>query len=260
MRRFGIVLALLATLASTAVQPVMSQSFAPQWSGIGDNPSVGTITLLSGAPTICVYATVTSDSDGFGPQGTFYLEAAPGSRSFDYASARLTLNGCRTTSLKPGTYQASVIATDWTAWAAGVFDGATQPLAPSIPTGSLPPSPLSPVRPSTATTPVAAYSAPAAPSPAAHPAPAVVAPSLATTFTDGTYIVGSDIAPGTYGAPGGDSCSWSRLSGFGGTSDDVIDSGGGPSPRVTVAPNDAGFQAYGCGTWTKVIPIYPDGH
>ena len=39
---------------------------------------------------------------------------------------------------------------------------------------------------------------------------------------DGTWLIGKEVSPGLYSASGGAQCSWQRLSGFGGTSDDVI--------------------------------------
>ena len=41
-------------------------------------------------------------------------------------------------------------------------------------------------------------------------------------FGDGTWAVGTDLEPGTYASAGGDSCYWARLSGFGGTIDDIL--------------------------------------
>jgi len=71
-------------------------------------------------------------------------------------------------------------------------------------------------------------------------------------FSDGTYLVGTDIQPGMYAADGASSCSWIRLSGFGGTQTDSIASGGGYQPTITIAPTDTGFQSSQCGTWTLV--------
>ena len=71
-----------------------------------------------------------------------------------------------------------------------------------------------------------------------------------TEFGDGTWSVGLDILPGLYRIEGGDNCSWTRLSGFGGGISDVIaiEIPVGPSV-VAVEPTDAGFQSKGCGTW-----------
>lgn len=75
-----------------------------------------------------------------------------------------------------------------------------------------------------------------------------------TPFGDGMYFVGKgkDIEPGTYKSTGGSGCSYARLSGFGGTPDDIIISKKPDKPTtVTILPKDVGFQSQGCGTWTK---------
>ena len=72
---------------------------------------------------------------------------------------------------------------------------------------------------------------------------------------DGVYIVGTDIAPGTWKSTGGAfGCYVARLSGFGGTLDDVItnDVSSDGGLIVTIASSDKGFETSGCGTWTKV--------
>ena len=73
-----------------------------------------------------------------------------------------------------------------------------------------------------------------------------------TTFGDGVYIVGIDVEPGLYISPGGARCYWERLSGFGGTTDEVLPSEHRSSaPIVVVAATDAGFLSSGCGSWTR---------
>lgn len=73
-----------------------------------------------------------------------------------------------------------------------------------------------------------------------------------TSFSDGTYVVGAHIAPGTYRSPGGSSCYWARLSGFGGSISDIITNGLAAGPTiVTISPSDDGFTTSGCGTWTQ---------
>ena len=78
------------------------------------------------------------------------------------------------------------------------------------------------------------------------------------SFGDGTWIVGSDIAPGLYVAPGiiEDSCYWERLSGFGGTLDEIIaiefDYG---RQLVEIASTDVAFKSDGCGLWTPITEI-----
>lgn len=75
-----------------------------------------------------------------------------------------------------------------------------------------------------------------------------------TTFGDGIWRVSTDIEPGTYRTVVEDFGYWARLSGFGGTMDEIITnetSGGGPM-MATILPTDAGFESSGCGTWTLV--------
>jgi hypothetical protein len=73
-----------------------------------------------------------------------------------------------------------------------------------------------------------------------------------TTFTDGMYIVGTDITPGTYKSTGGDGCYYARLRGFGNTVDDVIINNLIDTPTiVTISASDKGFETHRCGTWTK---------
>jgi hypothetical protein len=68
---------------------------------------------------------------------------------------------------------------------------------------------------------------------------------------NGIFIVGTDLSPGTYSAPGGSLCYWARLSGFGGTTDQIIANGLGQSAViVTIAPTDAGFETQDCGSWS----------
>lgn len=71
-------------------------------------------------------------------------------------------------------------------------------------------------------------------------------------FSDGTYIVGTDIRPGRYRAPGTDLCYWARLRGFGGELDDIIanDLSDG-STIVSIARGDDGFTSNRCGEWIR---------
>jgi hypothetical protein len=77
------------------------------------------------------------------------------------------------------------------------------------------------------------------------------APAVPTTSpADGIWRVGADVVPGTYRTEGGPSCYWARLSGFGGTSAEIIANDIGSGPRVvTIDPADIGFESSGCGTW-----------
>jgi hypothetical protein len=79
-----------------------------------------------------------------------------------------------------------------------------------------------------------------------------VTSSPTSPFSDGTYIVGVDVAAGTWRTSGGPSCYWERRSGFGGTLDDILANNfGGGSQVVTISPSDKGFQSKDCGTWTR---------
>ncbi len=87
-----------------------------------------------------------------------------------------------------------------------------------------------------------------------------------STFSDGTYLVGSEIAPGRYRASGlTGGCWWKRMSRFGGhfRSDAgvlVSTIGRGWTTLVDIAPTDAGFHSWGCGTWTPDLsPVLAPG-
>ena len=91
-------------------------------------------------------------------------------------------------------------------------------------------------------------------------APAAAGAGGATTFGDGTWLVGVDIAAGTYRAVVEDGmismCMYSRLSGLSGEGSDMITwevAGDAGAPViVTIEPSDMAFETTGCGTWTLV--------
>lgn len=72
-----------------------------------------------------------------------------------------------------------------------------------------------------------------------------------TRFPEGTYIVGTDIAPGTYTARGA-RCYWARLRAFTGDLSAIV-ANGNPTGRVfvTISRSDRGFTSSRCGTWTR---------
>ena len=74
-----------------------------------------------------------------------------------------------------------------------------------------------------------------------------------TTFSDGIHMIGTDIQPGTYRNEGNDTCYWARMSGVGGTFDELIANG---NPRgqsyVEVSADDVAFKSQLCGTWELV--------
>ena len=73
-----------------------------------------------------------------------------------------------------------------------------------------------------------------------------------TKFGQGTFIVGTDIQPGTYKSSTGGSCYWARLSNFLGTLSSILANHYGSQGLVTIRSTDKGFQSSRCGTWTKV--------
>lgn len=70
---------------------------------------------------------------------------------------------------------------------------------------------------------------------------------------EGIYIVGTDVAPGTWRAQTAAGCYWARLRGFSGRLNDIIANGNpaGGSAIVTIAASDKGFTTSRCGTWTR---------
>lgn len=72
-------------------------------------------------------------------------------------------------------------------------------------------------------------------------------------FGDGTLLVGSELAPGRWTSEG--DCYWERLSGVGGTFDEII-TNDNPSGQaiVDIAPSDAAFNSSRCGRWTVYAP------
>ena len=116
------------------------------------------------------------------------------------------------------------------------------PITTAIPTPTPSPTP----------TPTPVPTATAIPSPTPMPTPTPT-PVPAQGFGDGTWIVGSDIQPGTYAAgPGLEFCSWKRLSGFSGDFDDIIAIDISPRPIVTILATDAGFTSGGCNRWMPI--------
>jgi hypothetical protein len=73
------------------------------------------------------------------------------------------------------------------------------------------------------------------------------------SFGEGTYIVKTDMTPGTYQSKAGKDCYWARLRDFtGDTLSGVIANGiGSAHPVVTIKASDKGFKSSNCGTWRK---------
>ena len=74
----------------------------------------------------------------------------------------------------------------------------------------------------------------------------------------GTWLVGHQIAPGTYRAGAGFLCYWARLSGFAAIQEDILEEGlveseAGAELMVTIEDSDAGFTTTDdCGPWVRV--------
>ena len=80
-----------------------------------------------------------------------------------------------------------------------------------------------------------------------------------TTIPDGTWLVGEEVSPGIYAAPGGSSgihCQWTRLKGFGGSFTDRVSGQYGRGRQlVEIKESHVGFGTYGCGEWTPVSEV-----
>ena len=75
------------------------------------------------------------------------------------------------------------------------------------------------------------------------------APEGTEIADNGIWIVGQDLAPGTYEAEGGDLCMWQRLSALTPDLDSVIRMGA--DPEVTIKSGDLAFLTTDCGSWTR---------
>jgi hypothetical protein len=80
---------------------------------------------------------------------------------------------------------------------------------------------------------------------------AAVARGPATSIPgDGTFRVGVDVQPGTYQSQGSDECYWARLSGLGGSLNDIIANSNAAGPQVVqIASSDVAFKTQNCGMW-----------
>jgi hypothetical protein len=70
---------------------------------------------------------------------------------------------------------------------------------------------------------------------------------------DGLYLVGSEVAPGTYRAGSPADCYWERRSGLSGEFSEVITNGlGAADATVTIRASDIAFSSSRCGTWSRI--------
>ncbi|MBV9162968.1 MAG: hypothetical protein JO281_15755 [Pseudonocardiales bacterium] len=90
----------------------------------------------------------------------------------------------------------------------------------------------------------------------APPALPALSAGLMATLGEGRFVVGTDIAPGTYrttGPSGHLDCYWERLKDTSGGTDSIIANNLGRGPAtVTIDNSDGAFQTRWCNTWTKV--------
>jgi hypothetical protein len=78
------------------------------------------------------------------------------------------------------------------------------------------------------------------------PGPAVAIPA------DGTWLVGTDIKPGTYrSSPDGD-CYWARLKNTSGDFEAILANGNGTNQVVTLKKTDKALESARCAPWTRI--------
>jgi chitodextrinase len=82
--------------------------------------------------------------------------------------------------------------------------------------------------------------------------PRTVSPTA--SFGAGTYLVGSEVAPGTWrNSDSSAGCYWERLSDFSGDLGTITANGFTASiATVTITPDDVGFGSAGCGIWSRI--------
>lgn len=76
-------------------------------------------------------------------------------------------------------------------------------------------------------------------------------------FGNGTHIVGTAVKPGRFiTTTASTMCYWERVSGFGGTFDEIISNGNGDGSHlvIDILGSDKGFKSSGCGTWVPYSP------
>ena len=74
-----------------------------------------------------------------------------------------------------------------------------------------------------------------------------------TSVGDGTWIIGTDMVPGTYRSTGGSDCYYETLSDFTHGDNSIITNDlPTASAVITIGPSVKGFTSNGCGTWTKI--------
>ena len=86
-------------------------------------------------------------------------------------------------------------------------------------------------------------------------ATSVPAAAGSTIPGDGTFLIPSEVKPGTYrsGAPASGNCYWARMKDATGDTDSIIANGNSSGPStVTIRAGDKAFQTSGCEDWSRV--------
>ncbi|WP_420715877.1 hypothetical protein [Mycobacterium sp. 663a-19] len=100
--------------------------------------------------------------------------------------------------------------------------------------------------------------APAGPAPAASPGPSPAPGPKTSIDHDGTFAVGTDIAPGTYSTAGplpNGTCYWKRM---GNPDGNLIDNSMSKKPQVVrIEPTDKAFKTDGCQPWQQTDAAPP---
>jgi len=74
-----------------------------------------------------------------------------------------------------------------------------------------------------------------------------------SSISDGVWSVGDEMQVGTWSATFTTSCYWARLSGFGGTLEEILANDNETSSAIVqIQPGDVGFLSSRCGAWTKI--------
>jgi hypothetical protein len=96
------------------------------------------------------------------------------------------------------------------------------------------------------------------PAPSPGPSPSPAAAPKTTMDHDGTYVVGTDIAPGTYssaGPVGNGTCYWKRMGNPDGA---LLDNALSKKPQVVqIEPTDKAFKTTGCQPWQTTEATAP---
>lgn len=89
-----------------------------------------------------------------------------------------------------------------------------------------------------------------------QPTPPPTQSGPASSFGDGTFVVGTDVVAGTYKTTGsatsGLPCYWARLKNTSGDFSAIIANGNPTGPTtVTISRSDGAFETSGCNQWRK---------